>query len=125
MYDTDYVRGLSMDWNNGIGWPIQINNQRLTKVLPEPTLDWFPETTRVRADLHVTTIRQTLTMQADLWDYLYSTTDKAVRKTIDAWQRLNRTWSKLPSDQLSALKELPPNIALNPDTPPNGGAPVS
>lgn len=125
MYDTAFVRDMSMDWNNGIGWPTYINNQRLTKVSPEPTLDWFPKTAHVRADLHVMTIRQTLTMQADLWDYLYSTTDKAVRKAINAWQRINKIWSKLPSAQLSTLKERPSITVLSPDAPSNGGAQVN
>lgn len=125
MYDTAYVRAMSIDWNEGIGWPIQVIDQRWAKVPPEPTLDWFPRTVHTRADLHVMTARQTLTIQADLWDYLYSSTDKAVRKTMEAAQRINRTWSKLPSNQLCALKVLPPNIALNPDASPNGVAAVS
>lgn len=125
MYDSTYVRDMSMDWNRGIGWPIQINDQRLIKVSSDPNLDWLPKTTHARADLHVMTVRQTLNMQADLWDYLYSTTDKALRHRMAAWQRINRIWSKLPSDQLSALKEWSPNIALNPDAMPNSGASVS
>ena len=108
IYDTKYVHDMSLDWNTGSGRPFQVNGDQLVRISAEPTMDWFPKTVHFRPDLHVMTIRQTLKMQADLWDYLYATaftTDKGVRKTIGECQRINRVWSKLPSDQLSTLKE--------------------
>lgn len=105
VYGTDYVQNMSMDWNNGIGWPLQMRDQGLVKISAEPTRDWLPEQKHPRADLHLMTIRQTLTIQADLWDYLYSTTDRNLRKTMGLWQRINRKWCQLPSDQISTLSK--------------------
>ena len=90
LYRTGYVRSMSMDWDGGIGWPIQVDGQKWTKIPPEPTTAWFPEMSHSRPRLHLMMIRQTLRMQANLWDYLYSTTDKGMRKVMGDWQRINR-----------------------------------
>ncbi len=105
VYDTNYVQNMSMDWSNGIGWPLQMRDKRLVKISTDPTRDWLPEQKHQRTDLHVMTIRQTLKMQADLWDYLYSTTDRNLRKTMDFCQHTNRKWCKFPSDQISTLSK--------------------
>jgi hypothetical protein len=104
-YDTDYVRSMSLDWKAGIGWPICFNEGTFKPFGREPTLDWLPVTTMSRADLHILMIRQTLTMQANLWDYLFSTDDPGVRAAVKKSQRINRTLSKLPTSELSGLKD--------------------
>jgi hypothetical protein len=103
-YDTDYVRGMSLDWPRGIGWPICFNEGNPKPLGRQATLDWLPRTTMSRADLHVMTIRQTLTMQANLWDYLYSSDDPGVRAVMRKAQKINKAWIKLPASELSGLK---------------------
>lgn len=90
VYDTAYVKGMSMDWENGVGWPMLIRDHRLIKASPEPSLNWLPRSTHIRADLQTKIMRQTLKIQTDLWDYLYSTTDKNMRYVIKRCQQINK-----------------------------------
>lgn len=90
VYNTPYVREMSMDWENGVGWPMLIRDHRLIKASPELSLEWFPRSAQIRANLHTQTMRQTLKIQADLWDYLYINTDKNMRDVVKKCQRINK-----------------------------------
>jgi hypothetical protein len=103
LYDTNFVRNMSMNWNHGIGWPLSDDGFQLTKLLPDLSLRWIPKEAFERHALHDVLTNQTMNFQADLWDYLYVTPNSSVRSVVKKCQQLNRRWGK---DYVPSLERL-------------------
>lgn len=103
IYDTDFVRRSSLNWERGIGLPHVSSNGRLAPYPSAPSLDWRPTESFDRYTIHETSIRQTLRLQADLWGHTYEFEDDEMKALVKRVKSLNIRMARMPIDDLSGL----------------------
>ena len=86
---TDYARGMMTDTDRRIG-NLMINVGRQLKRYPQkPSDQWLPPQRQFRPSLSKKLALQTFRFQNDLWDLLYFSQDKALKKLIQQIKRTN------------------------------------